>query len=506
MRLQSQLTAIEQGHHLRPFERAQACCRLAKQLEKAGEYERACEALNEFWPERDGPPRLAALDQATQAEVLLRVGALSGWLGSARQTTGSQEKAKDYITRAIELFNELGQFERVAEARGDLALCYWREGSFDEARIHLADALRSVEDEDGDLKATLLIRAGMVELRARRLNEASRFHNEAAVLVGNSADPALKGAFHNQLATLFENLGTSGRNDDYLDRALIEYAAASFHFEQAGHHRYVARVQNNLGYLFFKIGRYNEAHDHLDRAHYLFLELKDVGTLAQVDETRARVLLAEGRLHEAERFARQSVRTLEKGGEQALLTEALTTYGIVQARLGNYSRAKASLQRAIEVAETAGDPEGAGRAQLGIIEELGEQTSVTEMMSIYQAASDLLQRSQDPSAAKRLISCARKVIDASGVSRNEEGETQEPSWEGFSFKQEVLKCEKGLIERALRDSGGSVTRAARLLGFKHHQSLISLINSRHKELLKTRTAVRKRRRHIFSTPRTSGKR
>jgi CheY-like chemotaxis protein len=34
-----------------------------------------------------------------------------------------------------------------------------------------------------------------------------------------------------------------------------------------------------------------------------------------------------------------------------------------------------------------------------------------------------------------------------------------------------------------------------------HQSLIYLINSRHKELLKTRSAVRKRRRHIFSQPR-----
>jgi len=77
----------------------------------------------------------------------------------------------------------------------------------------------------------------------------------------------------------------------------------------------------------------------------------------------------------------------------------------------------------------------------------------------------------------------------------------ENSWEGFSFKEEVLKSERALIERALRDANGSVTRAARLLGFKHHQSLISLINSRHKELLKTRTAVRKRRRHIFSKAR-----
>ena len=70
-----------------------------------------------------------------------------------------------------------------------------------------------------------------------------------------------------------------------------------------------------------------------------------------------------------------------------------------------------------------------------------------------------------------------------------------------SFKREVLKIEKKFIERALRDAGGSVTRASRLLGFRHHQSLIALINSRHRDLLGTRSAVRKRRHHLFSKPR-----
>src|SRR5205807_1524120 len=62
-----------------------------------------------------------------------------------------------------------------------------------------------------------------------------------------------------------------------------------------------------------------------------------------------------------------------------------------------------------------------------------------------------------------------------------------------------------LIERALRDSSGYVTKAAELLGFKHHQSLIALINSRHKELLTTRSAVRKRRRHVLSDSRQNKK-
>ena len=150
--------------------------------------------LAEFWPERHEPPKLEGLDQVTAAEVLLRVGALAGWLGSADQTEGSQETAKNLITQSIEIFEELGQSARVAEARGDLALCYWREGSFDEARINLANALGCLKDEDDDLRACVLIRSGLVEVTAGRLSEALRFYNEAAPLLERSEDHALKGS------------------------------------------------------------------------------------------------------------------------------------------------------------------------------------------------------------------------------------------------------------------------------------------------------------------------
>lgn len=502
MNLESQPTALKNQRRDLPLpERAHLSCRVAKQLEKAGEYEAACEALSEFWHERSELPKLDGLDEPTKAELLLRVGALAGWQGSADQSEGRQEIAKDLITRAIEAFQKIGQLDRAAEARGDLALCYWREGSFDEARINLANALDSLTNEDVDLKACLLIRAGMVEATAGPSNEALRFYEASDALVEQSSDAALKGTFHNGLATILTRLAASEDRRDYSDRALIEYAAASFHFEQAGNHRYLARVENNLGNLFFNIGQYKEAHRHLDRARHLFLELKDIGTAAQVDETRARTLLAEGHVSEAERIVRSAVRTLERGGEQAVLAEALTTLGVVVARLGNHRRAKILLERANEVAETTGDLEGAGRAKLSIIEEIGDKLPARELVSIYRSAIELLKASQDPSTGKRLIGCADKLLDTVGLSEGEDDESADHRWEGFSLRQHVRNSEKAVIERALRDAGGSVTRAARLLGFSHHQSLISLINSRHKELLKARSTVRKRRRHIFSKPR-----
>jgi CheY-like chemotaxis protein len=502
MNLQSQLATLqEQGRGLTTAERASLCCRLAKQLEKAGEYEAACEALSEFWLKGQGSPRLEELDQATSAQLLLRVGALAGWLGSTEQVEGNQETAKNLITRSVEMFAALGESQFIAEARSDLALCYWREGSYDEARDTLVGVIEEVRGSDNEMLVKALLRKAVVEKTAGRYVAALEIYREAATMIEQENAHAYRGELHNGLGTLLNCLGHAEGREDYIDRSLIEFAAASFHFEQAGHTRYHASVENNLGFLYFTLGRFAEAHKHLDRARSLFLAIEDSVHLAQVNDTRARTLLAEGRLREAERFARSAVNTLERGDEQALLAEALTTHGIALARMGNYPRSRALLQRAIEVAETAGDLEGAGRAHLSIIEELAEQTSPTELTSIYQSASDLLQRSQDPSIGKRLIACARKVIEALGDSEGKDPEASEHSWDGFSFKEKILDCERAIIERALRDANGSVTRAARLLGFKHHQSLISLINSRHKELLKTRTAVRKRRRHIFSQPR-----
>src|SRR2546430_156190 len=429
MNLTSQLTALrESTRGLSRGERAVQCCDLAKQLEKAGEYEAAREALGEFWPERDGSPVLDQLDEATKAQVVLRVGALSGWLGSTDQAARSQEIAKDLITKSIEIFDGLGQTTEAAEARGDLALCYWREGAYDEARITLASALDQLGDKDPDLKALLLIRLGIVEVWATRLNEALRVYTEASPLLDSIEDHSLKGAFHNEFGLVFRRLAAPENREDYLDRALMEYTAASFHFELAGNTRFLARVENNLGYLFFTIGKYAEAHKHLDRARHLFFAQGDEGAVAQVDDTRARTLLAEGRIAEAERVARNAVRTLEKGDEQAVLAEALTTHGVALARLGDYPSAKRLLQRAVEVAETTGDLEGAGRAKLSIIEELFGQTPAAQLVSIYESAIALLRHSQDPTTSNRLIACAQKVIEGLRTREFQGYEGKDLSW------------------------------------------------------------------------------
>jgi len=498
MKLATQL-ATTNSSGLTLTEYAQERCRLAKQLEKVGEYESAREALGEFWQAHENSTILNGFDCQTVGEILLRVGTLSGWLAT-RHRTGSQEQAKDLITQSIGIFKQLERTDKVAEAQSDLALCYWREGGFNEARDILREVITDLGNNENDLRATALIRCAVVEKTAAKYSEALSLYKEASPLVEATSDHALKGSFHMGLGTLLNCLGVAEGQTQYIDQALIEFSAAGFHFEQLGHAQQCGRVENNLGFLYVTIGNFSEAHRHINRARAIFVSLADQGLTAQVEDTRARAYLAEGRFLEAERNARTAVKTLDKGDECSLLVEALTTHGITLARLGRYSNARSELDRAIEAGENCGDLEGAGRARLTIIEELKDQTPTGELVSIHRSALELLKKSQDPAARDRLLASSATVMDAIQTAEAGGPRLKGESWKDFSFKKELLAYEKLLIEQALRDAGGSVTRASRLLGFKHHQSLISLINTRHQDLLKTRSAVVKRKRHIVSKP------
>ena len=471
-------------------ERAELRCRLARHQEWAGDFEAAREVLGELWQGVGFRPNVESLDEESKAAVLMRAGALTGWIGSASQIEGSQEMAKDLSSESIRIFEELGNRSKVGEARSSLALCYWRAGAYDEARVTLQEALAEFDERDVEQRAIALLWKAEVERASKRFHEALGIYNEAGSLFDKVDDHYLTATFHFGFANVLNHLSSVENRKDYVDVALMEYTAASFHFEQAGHERYHACVENNLGFLFSTLSRFDDAHEHLDRAQVLMTRLKDNVHLAQVDETRARVLLAEGRVVEAEKTSRTAVRRLEKGDELSLLAEALVTHGIALARLAHTEQARATLKRAAEMAEQAGDFESSGLAALTLIEQLGASLSDEEIGMAIDRAGVFLDETRDMSTLRRLVKalCATFAVPAP------------LDWTGFSYKTAVRRYEAHLIRLALNETNGLVTRAARVLGFAHHQSLVSLIDSRHKDLLKTRSAVRKRRHHLIVHP------
>jgi tetratricopeptide (TPR) repeat protein len=498
-------------------ERAHLQCARAKELEEAGEFEEARRSISEFWQRIGDRPQVDGLNPLAQAEVFLRAGTLSGWIGSAGQITGAQEIAKDLISEAARIFEGSNLRERVAEARVDLAICYWREGAFDEARVSLDDALVQLGDIESEQRLRAFLNRALVERSSTRYDDALRTHREATPLFETSINHTLKGKFHNEYATVLKNVGLARNREDYIDQALVEYSAASFHAEQAGNKRFLALVENNVGYLFVRLGRFPEAKQHLNRARSLFTALKDKGMVAQVDDTRARALISLGRFTKAETLARASAQVLEKGDELSLFAEALTTHGTALARLGNFSKARITLEKAIRIAHSAGDRESGGVAALSMVEELPSHLPFKELLTYYKLAESELINSQHPEIQHRLGKCARLLLanQSPHVSSDSDSVDSKPNERvpahsrlmpepgtlpalssAASLEEQVLHYEADLIKRALEAADGSVTRAARMLGVTH-QGLAFILNGRHKNLLTARKPVKRRRRSII---------
>jgi len=191
---------------------------------------------------------------------------------------------------------------------------------------------------------------------------------------------------------------------------------------------------------------------------------------------------------------------LKQGGEQTVLAEALTTHGKALARLKQTNVAKTTLDQAVEIAQNAGNPDRGGIAAITAIEELANHLPPDTLYEYYRTAETLLSNSQNVSIKTRLGECARRVlsvalaaVDAATTSGSAGIVTMKPD---FSLDTEVLRYEGDLIRRALKESGGSVTRAARLLGVTH-QGLAFILNGRHSDLLSIRTPVKRRRRSII---------
>lgn len=477
--------------HLTENEAALLRCQSALELKDKGDYQGAQEMMRPLWKAVGERPKLKVLHASVAAEVLLCVGVLTGWIGAKNEVQQAQEIAKNLITESIDFYESIGDVKKIAAARVEIAYCYWREGAFDEARVMLNEALQKLTAE-GNTRARALLRLAIVNWSTSSYAEALNILSTNAPLFKRISNAAIKGAYHNQLALVLRSLSTTNNREEFFKRAIAEYIEADSHFKIARNSGFRSAVQNNLAYLLFKVGRTKEAQDYLVQSRRLATIVKDKTRTAQIDETRAQVLLAEQKFKEAETVARGAVSVLEKSGHQSLLADSLITHGVALARLKKTAQAQFTFQRAIEIAYQVGALNKAGLAALTLVEELDElPTEISH--AAYNRASEWLVNSQSQEILLRLNTAARKVLLNLRGDVEAEESTNNLLNKPCDLQAEVLRYEGALIRQALGKVNGSVTRAAALLGMSY-QGLAYVIQSRHKDLLKERSPIRRRSR------------
>ncbi|HJU91307.1 MAG TPA: tetratricopeptide repeat protein, partial [Pyrinomonadaceae bacterium] len=231
--------------HITANEEASLRCRTALELRDRGDYDGARDVMAPLWAGIGNRPRTEGLHSSVVPEVLLCAGILTGWLGSRNEVKEADDYARDLITESIRLYEESGDSKKVAEARTELAYCYWRAGAHDEARILFSTALERLTTE-GNTRANALLGLSVVEWSASRYDESWRILSTNAPLFRKITNHTLKGFFHNQSAMTLRALATETNRSDYFQQALKHYEEADYHWTLAQHTVYRAHVKNNV--------------------------------------------------------------------------------------------------------------------------------------------------------------------------------------------------------------------------------------------------------------------
>jgi transcriptional regulator with PAS, ATPase and Fis domain len=111
-----------------------------------------------------------------------------------------------------------------------------------------------------------------------------------------------------------------------------------------------------------------------------------------------------------------------------------------------------------------------------------------EVYEAYVKADRLLRDTQEAEDVARLRACARVVMKRLTTVQFRD--------KNFTLPGAVHQFEAKLIERALDEAGGSLTKAARLLGVSH-QTLYSILDKRHKPLAGKRKPPQRRLKSII---------
>lgn len=305
---------------------------VAERLCDIGRYREAAEALG---PYIDDP------------EYLLIAGTVASVIGSLDQIIGSQESAKDLLTKSARFFAEKSD-PREADALGMLAWCYWRTGEIQEGLITANAGLKVNPKSFKALLAKAEIQTGQYQLGPAlktlelidydnlSIAERARFHNQRAVIYAKRAEGQI-----------------SKKATDARDKSIGEFDAAAVLLEESGHLAGLPAVYNNLAELYRDCRRFTEAHKYADRAISLWSDSRDQTQLARGLDTKARIYLTDSppRFQEALKLASQSVSIFQCGEQTAWLAEAEITLGRASIMQKNEDDERELIRAALEATE-----------------------------------------------------------------------------------------------------------------------------------------------------------
>lgn len=314
-------------------------------LERRGRYEEALAELRHIWENTNCIPNVEGFTPRQAAEIVLRCGALIGFLGQLKQLPNSQEKSKNLLDEAQKRFLDIYDVEKIIECENYVALAYVRTGELAEAQIWIDQALSHdigyVSDSwlySNITKSLILQNGGKYE---EILETLCPVEDEFLAF----GDHFLLGSFCTNLALAYKNLGNNDEALKYLERA------RSYH-QKSEHQIYLGTVENNLAQLYKIENRFDEAHQLVDSAIEVFRKLRDRSREGFTIDTKAQIYCAEGKFHEALKTIEKAISILMRGENAAFTSETYLSKAKILLYLEDSTSAFMALSDGVQIAKS----------------------------------------------------------------------------------------------------------------------------------------------------------
>lgn len=325
---------------------------------------------------------VADRDQPLEKARSLAREALAGWRGA------DPDQAIDACDHALALLLPVGPTDALADVlrwKGSILRDRGNHGAASDLYSQSLAVADAIAYKGG--RAHALNCLGTIAQFRGDLVAAERWYGEAARLAHRLSDRRLSGMVQ-------QNLGIIAETQDRSDEAVAHFRLALAAFEQEEQDDAVVWVLNNLGVLYTREGAYSRAAEVLDRALNLARDMNDAASETFVQENRAALFLATGRLDDAEHACKRahdlaerrkddtrraaafrllarinlrrdtqaplaivlferSLALCERGEDVQLRTEILSDLGDAFFDRGEHARAKEYWRRALELARLA---------------------------------------------------------------------------------------------------------------------------------------------------------
>jgi len=314
-------------------------------LERRGRYEEALAELRHIWENTNSLPNVEGFSPREAAEIILRCGALIGFLGQIKQIPNSQEKSKNLLTEARNRFLDIYDIEKITECENYIALAYVRTGELVEAQIWADEALSHNFSELCDAWLYSNITKSLILQNNGNYEDILETFTSLEDDFLTFGDCFLLGSYCTNLALAHKNLGNIDEALDYLEKA------RQYH-QKSKHQIYLGTVENNLAQLYKIEKRFEEAHQIADSAINVFRKLKDRSREGFTIDTKAQIFCAEGRFTDALETIEKAISILVRGENAAFTAETYLSKAKILLYLEDPTSALLALTDCVQIAKS----------------------------------------------------------------------------------------------------------------------------------------------------------